>query len=473
MLWDLLPSALRALIISTHLVTPPPAPEPPALEFQLRHHHGVAANSTSPRVIFADVPQAFHTASQSTIQTRPVTIHRPSSFAAFNSARFRFRNPLDIEPLRWDAEEVPGPDYTRRDVLLQLAKMTHNSYYEPSNKEWYDLGKDWNNTFPFGWEPDAAGFRGHIFVSTDNSTVVISVKGTSTGLWEPSRALDKLNDNLLFSCCCAKVGPTWTPVCPCAQGGGKCDEECVERSLVDESLFYPIGLNLYNNVTYMYPDANIWLIGHSLGGSLAALMGATFGAPVVAFETPADRLAARRLHLPSPPSTLHITHVFHTADPIPMGACTGVTSMCAIGGYALESRCHLGQRIVYDTITQLGWAQDVRTHPIKVIIDQLLGKPWNATKIGPKPGEGEPKQGEGEDSHSGAGDPSGAGDHPELGEGNRSEGGDEGGDVWWWPRWPGGGKGGEEPEDGVDLNYVPPAVPEEDDCVDCYAWEYV
>ena len=58
--------------------------------------------------------------------------------------------------------------------------------------------------------------------------------------------------------------------------------------------------NLYNNVTYMYPDANIWLIGHSLGGSLAALMGATFGAPVVAFETPADRLAARRLHLPSP-----------------------------------------------------------------------------------------------------------------------------------------------------------------------------
>ena len=58
--------------------------------------------------------------------------------------------------------------------------------------------------------------------------------------------------------------------------------------------------NLYNNVSYMYPQANIWLTGHSLGGGLAALVGATFGAPVVAFEAPAERLASRRLHLPHP-----------------------------------------------------------------------------------------------------------------------------------------------------------------------------
>ena len=83
----------------------------------------------------------------------------------------------------------------------------------------------------------------------------------------------------------------------------------------------------------MYPHANIWLTGHSLGGGLAALLGATFGAPVVAFEAPAERMASRRLHLPSPvclnllknnrkltlnrfkqPSTHHITHVYHTAD---------------------------------------------------------------------------------------------------------------------------------------------------------------
>ena len=79
--------------------------------------------------------------------------------------------------------------------------------------------------------------------------------------------------------------------------------------------------NLYNNVTYMYPNANIWLVGafpsflcmkpahliplgHSLGGALSSLLGATFGVPVVAFEAPAERMAARRLHLPSPVSCL-------------------------------------------------------------------------------------------------------------------------------------------------------------------------
>jgi len=52
----------------------------------------------------------------------------------------------------------------------------------------------------------------------------------------------------------------------------------------------------------MYPDSNIWMIGHSLGGALAGLLGATFGAPVVTFEAPGDKMAAQRLHLPSPVS---------------------------------------------------------------------------------------------------------------------------------------------------------------------------
>lgn len=97
-------------------------------------------------------------------------------------------------------------------------------------------------------------------------------------------------------------------------------------------------------------------VGHSLGGSLASLLGATFGVPAVGFEAPGEKLASQRLHLPSPvrtqiatafsisftntyskPSTHHITQVYHTADPIAMGVCNGVSSICAIGGYALET----------------------------------------------------------------------------------------------------------------------------------------
>jgi len=161
-------------------------------------------------------------------------------------------------------------------------------------------------TYPFGWEPDADGFRGHIFVSTDNSTVIVDIKGTSApwlvGGGGPTVKKDKLNDNLLFSCCCAKVGPTWTPVCDCHSGGYSCDQDCLEKSLIEDSLFYSVGVNLYNNVTYLYPDANIWVIGHSLGGALASLVGVTFGAPVVAFEAPGEKMAATRLHINLPVS---------------------------------------------------------------------------------------------------------------------------------------------------------------------------
>jgi lipase ATG15 len=90
--------------------------------------------------------------------------------------------------------------------------------------------------------------------------------------------------------------------------------------MIEESLFYPLATvrlrlflplesdkkkllkDLYNNLTYMYPYSNIWVIGHSLGGALAAMIGTTFGPPVVAFQSPGEKRAAARLHLPLPVS---------------------------------------------------------------------------------------------------------------------------------------------------------------------------
>lgn len=39
-------------------------------------------------------------------------------------------------------------------------------------------------------------------------------------------------------------------------------------------------------------------------------------------------------------------------------------------------RCHLGKSIVYDTVSNLSWSVDVRTHGIVNVIDNILGKPW-------------------------------------------------------------------------------------------------
>jgi lipase ATG15 len=115
---------------------------------------------------------------------------------------------------------------------------------------------------------------------------------------------------------------------------------------------------------------------------LASLLGTTYGLPAVAFESPGERLASTRLDIPIPPemattgdySLAPVTHVYHTADPIPQGKCTGRGSPCAQGGYALETKCHLGASIVYDTVGRLNWSVDIRTHPIREIITRVLEK---------------------------------------------------------------------------------------------------
>ncbi|KAJ7613852.1 Alpha/Beta hydrolase protein [Mycena polygramma] len=371
-----LPTGLRLLLAAFFWSKPGDNPGSP-IRFQLRHEHAVINGSRS---VFSNVQSLFW-GNHYELSTAQIKTHRPRSAAAYSDARISSMRHGQSLPFIWDGVEVLGPDVTRRETLLQLATMTHNSYYgEPSHKSWYPLN-GWNASIPFGWEHDADGFRGHVFVSDDNSTVVISIKGTSApwiaGGEGPTKKRDKRNDNLLFSCCCARVGPTWSTVCDCYSGGDKCDQGCLEDALVDDSLYYHIGTNLYNDVAYMYPMANIWLTGHSLGGALASLLGVTFGAPVVAFETPGDKMAAARLHLPSPPSTHHITHVYHTADPMAMGTCTGITSPCSLGGFALETRCHLGQRILYDTVSQRGWSVDSRTHSIQYLIDKLLNEDWD------------------------------------------------------------------------------------------------
>ena len=116
-------------------------------------------------------------------------------------------------------------------------------------------------------------------------------------------------------------------MCDCYTGKSyKCNLTCLENEVAAEDHYYHTALHIYFNVTAQYPNANLWLTGHSLGGSLASLMGLTFGLPTVTFEAPPERLASRRLHLPAPPGLkpedMLIWHYGHTADPVYMGVCT-------------------------------------------------------------------------------------------------------------------------------------------------------
>ncbi|KAG0044953.1 putative lipase atg15, partial [Gryganskiella cystojenkinii] len=245
-------------------------------------------------------------------------------------------------PDSWTRAIIDAPDTTDKETIIQLSKMNYNSYTEVASPGWYDLEGNWGVNSTFGWEED--GVRGHVFVSSDNSTLIVAIKGTSAALLGGgggTATRDKINDNLLFSCCCAKVDRTWRGVCDCSRGGYQCDQTCVENSVNSDEVYYNQAMAILWTVQDLYPDAKVWLTGHSLGGGLSALLGLTFGVPTVTFEAPGDRLAARRMHLPGPPAINYddfpLFHIGHTADPIFQGVCNGPRSACYYSGFALET----------------------------------------------------------------------------------------------------------------------------------------
>jgi lipase ATG15 len=60
-----------------------------------------------------------------------------------------------------------------------------------------------------------------------------------------------------------------------------------------------------------------------------------------------------------------------------------VGSACWAGGYALESRCHQGRVLRYDTVAR-GWTVDTRTHGIAVIVEKVLDQDWEPPLEGGK-----------------------------------------------------------------------------------------
>lgn len=329
--------------------------------------------------------------------TRLAERHTPHFLDSYLDYAMRVKgNParLSAIALEWDPEtEIRVPDVRDRNTVVSLALVSSNAYVRlPRNDndkqklDWIDVGDPWmpddeNDDINFGWLDN--GLRGHVFVSNDLKTVIIGIKGTSGaglpgGGLDETAPLDKTNDNLLFLCCCARVSYLWTTVCDCYEKAYTCNQDCLESELLRQDRYYQATLDLYRNVTKLYPPetTDIWVTGHSLGGALASLLGRTYGLPVVAFEAPGEMLATKRLHLPQPPGIPkhmeHIWHIGNTADPIFMGVCNGASSSCSVAGYAMETSCHTGQICVYDVVTDKGWHVNLLNHRIHTVIDDII-----------------------------------------------------------------------------------------------------
>ncbi|MCJ1350879.1 MAG: putative lipase atg15 [Icmadophila ericetorum] len=299
------------------------------------------------------------------------------------AARYWGRPP-SLPTSAWTTDEIPGPDIKDKETVVNLAVMAANAYVRiPGTEDWEDTKQGYNQSQGVGWEGD--GLRGHIFADKDNSTIVIAIKGTSPAVFdgEGTTTNDKLNDNLFFSCCCGQGGQyLWHEVCSCMTSAYSCNETCIVKALKGENVYYRASIELYNNVSAVYPTSNIWLVGHSLGGAVSSFLGQTFGLPVVTYESPPDAIAAARLGLPAPPGAQASApqtkkdtgafHFGHNADPVYMGACNGATAACTLGGYAFETQCHTGMRCVYDVVGDYSWRMSITYHKIRGVIRDIL-----------------------------------------------------------------------------------------------------
>lgn len=139
------PSLTNFLLTFFNIFLPPLAPQQPTrdtLSLRLRHFHAV---TPSAEVYFADVPShpSLHAdATPFSIPISPVRTVRPQSAAAFAQARALSMRGQSAA-LDWDEEEIPGPDVSKRETLLLLAKMTSNAYVEPNTDGWYNLTDEW------------------------------------------------------------------------------------------------------------------------------------------------------------------------------------------------------------------------------------------------------------------------------------------------------------------------------------------
>ena len=323
-----------------------------------------------------------------TVQSLPSKIYRLldrkiSDIEPLLSAARYYGQPPELPESAWTLDDLPAPNATDRDTVINFSLMAANAYNEDkSDSEWEDSRPPFNHSQKYGWRRDT--LRGHVFTNKDNSTIVLSIKGTSPAVFDGAETTtnDKENDNLFFGCCCGQGGQyLWLKVCDCMSSAYDCNSTCLVQALKQKNRYYHAAIELYGNVTDMYPDANVWLAGHSLGGSVASLLGLTFGLPTITFEAPGEALPAARLGLPTPPGNSPSAHqrrqytgayhFGHTADPVFMGTCNAATSACTLGFYAMESQCHTGHRCVYDTVGDKKWRPSISYHSIRPVIKDV------------------------------------------------------------------------------------------------------
>lgn len=233
-----------------------------------------------------------------------------------------------IMPLS-DHAALPGKETGREYSLDSIERASLLDFIEMANNAYHEHNLD-NVVSRFGYGQD--GLRAKVFEY--NGSIVVAFKGTSLSLLgiEAGRTSrkDKAIDQILYTRCDA------------ADGG------CREKKLGD---FHRLGylddaMEILNATQSVYRGRNVVLIGHSLGGTIASLVGIRRELPVVAFGSPGDAHFADILGIyDASREYRNILQIGMCCDTVFNGECSLPYSPCRVFGYSVETKCHVGRSL--------------------------------------------------------------------------------------------------------------------------------
>jgi autotransporter-associated beta strand protein len=137
--------------------------------------------------------------------------------------------------------------------LLMLASLSNNIYSGTTRFGTYS----YVNNVPGGVDPNNLGYLANAYVSADGSQVVVAIRGTYAG--DNVALLKNIAADVSFA--------------------GSVPSPLLVSEVADAATFV-------KNVETAYPQADITLTGHSLGGAVAQLVGEASGLDTYAFDAP-------------------------------------------------------------------------------------------------------------------------------------------------------------------------------------------
>lgn len=277
-----------------------------------------------------------------------------------------------------DIYSINISDINTYENILEFANISYNIYFDSDKKNYNNIYK--NKFTNISLNDNTV--KAFVYTNQEDTINVIAFKGTSLHLKHISNDVghyDKKNDNLFFSCCYYKQIKNFN--CYSDKDcnvNNNCKKSCYKESLDDIDNYYNIAKNIIN--TWLNNNNKFFIFtGHSLGGTLASMMGLTYNTYAIAFESPGDKNYIDLIGLKYNKTQIEkIYHYGHDADIIFTGKCNGTFSLCNIGGYKIETKCHIGNVCMYDVIDKLNIKESIYTHKMDYIIKNIITQ-WNNT----------------------------------------------------------------------------------------------